>query len=361
MSKAKLNKVLAGMLAATMVLGMSMTAFATETTPVKNGSTTGSGEFEGHVEKSVLLVNLPTVAESANTFKYTMDPEGLIAATEGAKDKTATFESGANVYFLSSANTYTKESAKLKVTNKGSVDADVTITASTAESTKMQMATSDTFTGNTQKELYLGLKVANQNAVAVKTTAADASPASVSVGLKGVEDNFEVKYNETTKKYSYEEKDGVPETAWNSFEFSLIGACNPNADWKDVEQTDAPTVTVTWAYDKRATDSTNTMLDGNATSDVAPSIATTTYTMTADTALVIPVDLGTKATAVSAVNWNGRDALATGTITYADSKVTVTAPGINYMRGLDDASQALEIVFNDSVENPTKITVTLNK
>lgn len=315
----KFNKLLAAMLAGTMVLGMSTTVFAADGDPVETGNTTGAGEFEGHVDKNVLSVQLPT-SPAATTFAYTMDPEGLIAATEGAKDKEASFETGATVYFLSAPKTYTKDSAKLKVVNKGTVDADVTVKAETAVNANVTMATSDTFTG-TNAELYMGLKVANKNAVAVKATG-DATPASVVVGVKGAPDNYEVKYDEATKKYSYVAKTGLNDTAWNSFEFGLTGACNPKGDYS-ASGLAAADVTVTWSYVKHA-DGTE-MLPENKTLDAAPSIPTTPYSYERDKTLDITANFG--AGTLAATEIRKVEASNDGTVVTADFTSMCTIAG----------------------------------
>lgn len=329
MKKAK--RMLAVLLAGTMVMGTGLTAFAADAT---SGNTTGTGEFEGHVEKSVLLVQLPTVSTeegAVNPFTYTMDPEGLIAATEGAKNKDATFETGANVYFLSAPNTYTKDSAKLKVVNKGTVNADVTVKASTAANTNVKMVTDITqFTEtptdlNKGAELYLGLLVDEENAVAVQ--AADGTEASVTVGLRGNDANYEVKYDETSKTYSYAAKADVPETAWNSFEFGLTGACNPKGDYS-TENLGAANVTVTWSYAKRAADSSATLLDVNATekpADVDPNIeATGTYNKaTGVITATVNLGAGTKETTLASAKYGSSVAKATNDV--VNASITGTA------------------------------------
>lgn len=359
MQHKKIRKMLACVLAGTMVLGMSATAFAAEgdaAGPVESKNTTGSGEFEGHVEKEKLLVQLPTVPEQNDTtFAYTMDPEGLIAATEGAKDKDASFEAGATVYFQSAEKTYTKESQKLKVVNKGTADADVTVKAETATNSAVTMATSSTFTG-TDAELYLGLAVANKDAVAVKTTG-DSTPATVTVGLKGAPDNFEVTYDDTTKKYAYTEKNGVAETAWNSFEFGLTGACNPKGDFS-AENLAAPDVTVTWSYEAHA-DATE-LLAENAVSDAAPSISTTSYSLTADTPVEIAVSLGggtLGASTISKVTDTSGSAVEKGAQwDFAGGKLTFTTARVNAL--LNAKVDKVYIVhFDDQAK--TKINVTL--
>ena len=268
-----------------MVLGMGTTAFAQTGDATGTGNGTGTGSFEGHVDKDVVAVTLPTA--DVNTFSYKMDPEGLIAATNKDKYPDASFEEGKNVYFLSGEDTWTSDSAKLKVVNKGTVDVDVTVVAKTAENTNVAMSTSDTFAENdTDAKLYLGLKIADKAAVAVDTTD---TAGKVTVGLHGNEENYEV--TSADSGYAYTVKTGVPDTAWNSFEFGLTGACNPNGDYSAAGLTGSD-VTVTWSYAVREDDSTADMLDANATSEAAPSIATTSYTYTAGAAVEVPVNLG---------------------------------------------------------------------
>lgn len=200
------KKALAGMLATTMVLGMSMSAFAQTGTATGSGGGTGSGSFEGHVDKDVVAVTLPTDNDTT-TFAYKMDPEGLIAATNNAKYSDATFEEGANVYFQSAPNTWTKDSKKLKVTNKGTVDVDVTVTAKTDANSNVAMSTTKTFgESDTDAKLYLGLQVANQPEVAVDTTD---TAGKVAVGLRGNDANYEITAIEGGG-YGYTAKTGVP-------------------------------------------------------------------------------------------------------------------------------------------------------
>ena len=123
------KKILAAALAATMVFGSSISVFAED--PVTSGSTDGAGLSEGHLEKKVVNVVLPTIASGDTPFSYTMDPERLIRATDGAKyaDGT-TFPAEATdtgVYFLTAANTYANESSALTVTNKSSCDITLSV------------------------------------------------------------------------------------------------------------------------------------------------------------------------------------------------------------------------------------------
>lgn len=352
MQNGNFKKIMAGMLTTMMVLGMTATVFAEEASST-GGSVDGSGTFEGHVDKDVVSVTLPTAA--ATTFAYTMDPEGLIAATEGKKYPDATFEEDANVYFLSAENTYTKESAKLKVVNKGAVDVNVTVKASVPSDGKVTMSETNTFTDANDKvaKLYLGLNVTGQAEQDITTTADDSK---ITVGLKGKADNYEVTYNGS--KYTYSIKDGTPETAWNSLEFWLTGACNPYGNY-GAEDMKASDVTVTWSYEKRPSEDSNPYVDENATTAKAPFIATTNYEMTASTPVEIPVDFGSgnlAATSVAHVYWNSTDVLGS-TVTYTEGKLTLAAASVNYF--ISHPSEAmLKVVFDDTAATEVEITLT---
>lgn len=356
MKKKVMKKALAGMLAVTMVLGMSMVALAADET---TGNVTGAGEFEGHVAKKVVAVTLPTNVP-ASTFAYKMDPEGLIPATNNAKYSGATFEPGANVYFQSATNTYTKDSAKLKVINKGTADVDVTIKAEVPDGGAVAMAAAGTFADtNKNAELYLGLVVANKPAVAVKEAAN--SGGEQKVGLKGNSDNFEITYKDNA--YGYTPKTGVPETAWNSFEFYLTGACNPNGDYS-ANALEASDVTVTWSYVERPTDSLVDMLAGNAVADAAPSVETKTYTMTNGQDVLVDISLGggnLGATGVSSVSYvaggrtysfvSGEYKIENGKLVLNHTKTDAFVSG-----GIKD--REITIQFNDTAKTTGKVILT---
>lgn len=354
------KKMLAGALAATMVLGMSISAFASDTTTETSGNAKGAGDFEGHVDKKVVAVTLPTA--SATTFAYKMDPEGLIPATDNAKYAGATFEEGANVYFQSSENTYTKDSAKLKVINKGTADVDVTIKAEVADGGAVAMASSGTFAAdNKNAELYLGLKVEDKDTVAVTKTADGG--VTQTVGLKGKSDNFEITYD-ATNGYGYTAKAGIPDTAWNSFEFGLTGICNPNGDYS-ADALAASDVTVTWSYAEREDDSTADMLDENAVADAAPSIATTEYAVTSGSPLSVTVNFGAgekSATGIAGVkNVDTNVAVPAARYSFSGNTLTIDATFItNNMSSIRSANGLrLSVVFNDA--DKTEVTIKLTE
>lgn len=94
----KSKKMLAMTLAAAMVLGGSMTAFAADTGAAD--SATGSGTAFEHVDKDIIAVTLPTQGQVANVFNYYVDPERLIndagTLTDGTTEVTGNTD---GVYF----------------------------------------------------------------------------------------------------------------------------------------------------------------------------------------------------------------------------------------------------------------------
>ena len=251
------------------------------------------------MDKSVLSVTLPTDSDTT-TFKYTIDPEGLIAATQAAKYPGTTYNSETGVYFQTSDKNYTDKSAKLKVTNKGSVDADVTVAVSVADGSGITaMKAKNAFTEGGAAELYLGLLVNDAAAEAV-TGVGDSGKLTKTVGLKGRPANFEVQYNSTDSKYVYAAKDGVADAAWNSFEFGLEGACNKKGDYS-AENFAVPTVTVTWSYVEHPETGGADMLPENAANDVDPSIAVKEYDYDRTATFEITADFGAGDKAATAI------------------------------------------------------------
>lgn len=276
MSKAKLKKVLAGMLAATMVLGMSMTAFASETgdTPAKTGGASGEGSSEGHVEKEVQNVVLPTVPTGAGSlFAYKMDPERLIQETEGEKYADFTFpakDSDTGVYFLVGEKEYANTSKTIQVINKSSCDVTLTVkvkATASAGGKDITLATGST-PSSTAAELYLGLKVGNDSQI-VSTT-----EATVSKTIAGTPTNFETAVD--NGNYVYREK--ADATTWKAMNLSMTGAVS---SYKIAADTTAPTVDITWEWEKAADNASVDTADQVdytvAPADVAPSIAVTEY------------------------------------------------------------------------------------
>lgn len=214
-----------------------------------SGGTNGAGTSEGHVEKEVINVILPTVPDGSTPFAYTMDPERLIQETEAAKYAEGTVfpdpEEDTGVYFLTEANTYSNTSNTLQAINKSSCPITLTVKVKTTAvgDKDIGLATSSTVATTGNPNLYLGLKVG------ATTQVVSATEATVAKTIAGTPTNFETAVSEG--EYVYQEKASA--TTWKAINLSMEGAVS---ELPIEEDTTAPTVNVTWEYAKAADSAT---------------------------------------------------------------------------------------------------------
>lgn len=252
----KMKKGVAVALAATMVLGSTVTAFAAD---ANSGTTTGTGSSEGHVEKKATQVILPieTTDYDTSTFNYIMDPERLISGTDGGKYADgSTFpaaDADTGVYFQTGASAYENASKELKVTNQSSHNINLTVKAEAVNAdTDIPLVAEDAIATAENASLYLGLAVGDDAGVAIDKDAA----ASKTITVAGKPGNFKVavKADKTGYEYraltldEYQEIDSsATELPWESQKFKLEGAVTK--DKEIASSTTAPQVKVTWSWE----------------------------------------------------------------------------------------------------------------
>ena len=325
------KRIVAFALAAAMVLSNSLTAFA-----ANDGSSTGAGASEGHVEKKATDVVLPTVPEDNSPFAYTMDPERLILATTHAKYGNAVEFPGTaddtGVYFNNGKKggdgadkdniVYASTSAAQKVTNKSSHSIDLTVKAeAVAGDNDIPLVASDEIEDATEASLYLGLKVGAEAAVAVDEETA----ATKTVSIAGTSDNFDIFVNQAGDGYEYraltlaeykaldgnsEKTQADYDATWKTTTFQLEGAVTE--DKAITASTTAPSVKVTWSW-----------VDPSA--NAAPSI-TPTSGILSSSAIEINYNLGLgddAATSVTGITFGDTNKNDSGTV--ASSFYTVDA------------------------------------
>ena len=360
----KLKRILAVAMATTMVLGMSMTAFAE---PVTSGTQDGTGAPEGHVDKSLVNVVLPTVP--AGTFNYTMDPERLIQVTSHEKYAEGTvFPEAADdtgVYFLVGENEYANASKEMQVINKSSdaVKVDVKVKVTTAD-TDIPLATAALTDSETAAKLYLAAVVGEgENA---ETKILNTSEQTVTKKLAGNPDNFEivVEDNDGTKSYAYKQKTAGL-TAWKALKFSVKGAVTK--DLPIASTTTAPTITLTWSYGAvgEVTDETGV---GTATEDAAPSIATTTYTAAETDDVNVTVNLGVgnlAATGISSITYlspsNSTKTVAAASYSLTGTTLKIDKSVVAAIRSAGLTSRTFTITFNDTAATTKQITINVSQ
>ncbi len=251
----KTKKMMVFVLTATMALGNSAVTFAADGDAASGGTggVSGSGAVEGHVEKEVLNVVLPTVSAGSSAFAYTMDPERLIQGTDAAKYAEGTVfpdkDSDTGVYFLTDTNTYSNTSNTYQVINKSSCDVDLTVKVKATQNTAkdIALAASDAVS-TTDPELYLGLNVGTTEQVI------SATEMTVTKTIAGNSNNFNITVqtkDDGTKEYVYQEKEST--FGWKAMNINMTGTVSK----LDIEEdTTAPTVDVTWSWAKAADTST---------------------------------------------------------------------------------------------------------
>ena len=355
----KTKRMLAVALAATMVFGSSITAFADE--PVTSGGTNGTGTSEGHVDQELINVILPTVAAGSTPFAYTMDPERLIQETDAAKYAAGTVfpdaEDDTGVYFLTAANTYSNTSNTLQAINKSSCDVTLTVKVKTATAadTDIALATSSTVATTGTPNLYLGLKVGNTDQVI------SATEATIAKTIAGTPANFEIAVDDD--EYVYQEKASA--TTWKAMNISMTGAVS---NLPIASTTTAPTVNVTWSYAKAASDATaatDAVSYTTTPASAAPSLTgqneiTITEENNGGCALTIGMSLGTgdeAATAITRIDCNG-GTITTDKYSLSSSGVVLTSDFVDAMLASSNtADRVFTVYLNDTATTTLTFTI----
>jgi hypothetical protein len=350
------KKILAGTLATTMVLSSSLMVFADNTSTATVG---GAGTLEGVVDTDVFSVTLPTA--STDTFNYYADPQGLIAKTNAAKYAEGTTFGEGTIFFKNSDTSYTNKSQSLTATNLSSKPVTLTITATATAGTgddDAALASSSTL-NTTKAEVYLSIGSADDDQIALT---ADGATITKVLGA-APEDAYEYTYNTEKSAYQYALKTNAATTyKFPEYSVYVTGAASENG-WK--EGAAVPSISVVWNAAFATEDEAKSIDVKTPAQDAAPSIATTTYRMVADTDVVIQVDLGLgtlAATDITSAYWTGYGELLVADDTSyafydADSKtVTITKKSVNAFLTMDSDTQNIRVTFSDGTEKDVTLT-----
>lgn len=252
MSK-KYRKVLAAILAATMVLGSGIVANAEEK------QAKGTGSLDAPETKEVFSVVLPT--SGSEQFNYILDPTGVIAETNFAKyggTASASFVPGKTMYFKnklasgSNIATYSDVSDPITAYNKSNFDVEINVKATIATPSGIVLSNTPVATASTATpSMYIAVKAsgsAPQAITAGRGVVATSSIASAS-------DCYVATYSDA--KYSYvldattsqlKPTDATFGDYFESYSFMLTGDCNKAGEWIGLTET-PPTVSLVWTID----------------------------------------------------------------------------------------------------------------
>ena len=249
----KFRKVLAAVLAGTMVLGSGVVANAAE------GSGEGSGSLDVVEATDVFNWHMPT--DSGNQFDYILDPTGIIAETDAAKYASASFIPGKTMYFRnepasgSDVATYSDVSDSIKAYNKSTMDVEIKVQAKLATPSGIDIASAKhTAGGNANTatpSIYLALNDATGE------TAITSAGIVATSSITDAASHYEVVYATDSKTY----KKQLNATASNaklednfdglfqSYEFNLTGSCNDDGKWVGLTE-EPPKVSLVWTIEK---------------------------------------------------------------------------------------------------------------
>lgn len=257
MVKTNVKRLVAVLMATTMIAGSSVTAFAEAST------NEGTGTYEGNDVSygAATSVTVPTAPTTG--FGYIADPNGLIRQSSSSHYEKATWSNTASGIFFKTSGSdsdgyyYSEKSADIKVTNLNA--APIVVEASIAK--KDGDSSSVVFTDNkefkdaqgavtTTRAVYFALTDGTEdNTAAVK---AGGAAVTLSMTIPGKPSNYELKYSNSG--YAYALKSGITTddaTKWNSKTFYAEGYLNENAEWTgESSATTPPAITIT--YDVKA-------------------------------------------------------------------------------------------------------------
>lgn len=210
-------------MAAAMVLGSSITAFATEDTAVE---ITGAGT-PAFVDKDVFSITVPTGDAITKTLAFTVDPYGVVA--EAHADKKV--EPGAGVLFAKAAGgdyDYAATSDALTITNKSAIGVTIAVEAKVVAGSATyagNYSTTPDFSGgatagaDASTGLYFGLQSDKELDKALDTTGVTFTNAVISAA-----DQYAV--TESSGAYTYALKSDADD--FPTYKFAVTAALNPD-------------------------------------------------------------------------------------------------------------------------------------
>lgn len=221
----KFKKIIAFTMAATMVLGSSLTVFAADTNVTANsGSTpseaTGTGT-NAYYDKNIMKVVVPTLS---GAFDYKVDPEGAVSQVkkyDGVEVSSVTDTTGL-IFKNKDGEKFkvTNSSDPFVITNKSAIPVNVAIEYKADNTSKdiTTVATKSDFSGNSDGPIYLELQLTNDVPQVFKTAATTIQTTLLS-GVNG----YEVT-NASGSTYALAEKTDY--AAWPTSTFVITGAIN---------------------------------------------------------------------------------------------------------------------------------------
>ena len=219
------KKIAALGLAFTMVIGSSVTAFATDTEQTISAKSTadtavvGTGSEE-YIDKNIMKVTMPTTAAIAKFFDYKLDPQGLIAEAKNYAGTEITGTATGIVFKNEKSGKFSisNTSDVFTITNKSSIPVDMSVKVQlTGGDNDITASTTSDFSGSdATKAIYLGLKATNDVERALST-----DEESYDATLLSGASQYKVTY--ASNAYTYA---AIDNAKFKDFTFTVTGAIN---------------------------------------------------------------------------------------------------------------------------------------
>lgn len=196
------------------------------------------------MDDDVVSISIPVTGESeTSVFDFILDPQGLLYKTDAARYGGGRVEEGATLLFRNEEGEYdfSRRTDWLTVTNRSTVPVRVTVTAQITDFGDIQLTESDDFGESTEPEVYLAIEDDQGN---ILPLSAD-GPATINLEMASAPENTYVfRLDEENHTYQYGMSMDPGMVDFDTYSFGLIGACNTNAEWRNISV--HPTITVTW-------------------------------------------------------------------------------------------------------------------
>lgn len=342
-----LNRVLAFGIATAMVFGSSLTAFADAGTSGTQVTITGAGT-EVNAKTDIFSVEVPTAAALSGTFKYVVDPEGVVAASKAAFGAEVTVNDNNGVLFKNVDGTSVSVSGtsdKLSIVNKSykPVDLEVTFKLGAADGITLSKTEDFSGEGDSAKAMYFGLKATSEVDKAF-TVIGSGDATSYKNFIKSDASEYEIKgtNNAGATTYAYALKDAT-NAKGQSYDLQVVAAINRNVPLS------------TW----------QTESDGNVSAKTMPEITVTFKPTQNKSAIGVAkwnsnwgIDLGLTAdggllAAPTDVVWNG--AAITGELTFKDGWASISWAQLIAAYNTKCGTTYTNSVYDDKLWNGTNV------
>ena len=290
----------------------------------------------------------------------------LYKNTAASGDPVYALAEAADLEYTAATPKYSKTSTEAYAINKSTKKKTISVTVTLQNAGDLDINGSDTFTGDAANKasIYIAAKNGSTVVPLTKNATTGAISATFTADLLGATDSGETLYQKTgtnpkTGGHTYGRFSGPNPTTTNH-SFTVVAAANSAAGAKDAWTEWAKTITADTRPTLNVVYSINDFV-----SDVAPSIATTSYTVDGNSDVAIAVNFGAgslAATGIAEITFlsttGATRSLDSSLYSVSGTTLTIAKDQVSAWIGAGLASRSYIIKFNDSAETTVEVTMT---